>query len=213
MGFWGTYIVGRSEQALAELPALAPAADDVVWQGFGQDGWQCLRVHYGPDGWDSRDLPGAWEATLRALMEQTGHPVLAAAVLDSDGCQLIGYGPESGRWGGWLMLDRIIGHFDPEARPQVTLGEVDEDGYPTSVEYEDEESVRPRYEAAVARLTVAAGPPGSLAAPAALGWAAEAGLHPSPSAVAAVMDDRDVFAEDHFFTFLTTLGVPGFTAR
>lgn len=90
MGFWGTYLVGRYVQ-----------------------------VHHGPDGWDSRDLPGAWETTLRAL--KTGHPVLAAAVLNSDGWQLIGYGPETGRWGGWLMLDPIFGHFHPEAWPQVTL--------------------------------------------------------------------------------------------
>lgn len=56
-------------------------------------------------------------------------------------------------------------------------GDDDEDGIPTSVEYENEESVRLRYEAAMARLTAAAGPPGGLAA-AALRWAAEAGLHP-----------------------------------
>jgi hypothetical protein len=71
-------------------------------------------VHRGPDGWDSSDLPAAWEATLRALMEQAGSPVLAAAVLDSDGAQLIGYSPREGRWGGWLMLDRIIGHIDSD---------------------------------------------------------------------------------------------------
>lgn len=204
MGFWGTYIVGRSEQALAEHPALAPAEDDVAWECVGQDGWQCLQVHHGPDGWDSRDLPGAWEATLRALMEQAGHSVLAAAVLDSDGCQLIGYGPESGRWDGWLMLDRIIGHFCPEAQPQVTLGDDDEDGIPTSVEYEDEEFVRPRYEAAVARLTAAAGPPGSLAAAAALGWASEAGLqlkgpvrhhrNRAPTAPSSCFSSQDKFA-------------------
>jgi hypothetical protein len=40
-------------------------------------------------------------------------------VLDSDGAQLIGYSPEAGRWGGWLMLERIIGHLDPAALPYV----------------------------------------------------------------------------------------------
>jgi hypothetical protein len=57
-------------------------------------------VHRGPDGWESSDLPARWEATLTALMEQAGHPVLAAAIMDSDGAQLIGYSPVAGRWGG-----------------------------------------------------------------------------------------------------------------
>lgn len=50
-------------------------------------------------------------------MEQAGHPVLAAVVMDSDGAQLIGYSPRAGRWGGWLMLDKIIGHITPDAWP------------------------------------------------------------------------------------------------
>jgi hypothetical protein len=54
-------------------------------------------------------------------------------VLDSDGAQLVGYSPTAGRWGGWLMLKRIVAHLDhtalPEAyedehgQPQVDLGE------------------------------------------------------------------------------------------
>jgi hypothetical protein len=60
----------------------------------------------------------------------------------------------------------------------------------------------------VNRLSAAAGPPGPAAAPAAVAWAAAAGLKPNATAVASVLDDRDVFCEDLFFTLLTALGVP-----
>lgn len=204
MGFWGTYIVARAADPLPELAALRPSAEEIVWHGRGAGGWQAVQVHYGPEGWASTELPGAWEATLRALMAQAGGPVLAAAVLDSDGAQLIGYSPEHGRWGGWLMLDRIIGHIDPDGWPYVYRSDDDQ----AEVTYEDEASYRPRYQAIVDDLSAAAGPPGSAGAPEAVAWAVAGGLTPDAAAVASALDGKDVFCEDLFFTLLTALGVP-----
>jgi hypothetical protein len=204
MGFWGTYIVTRAAQPLTGLPALQAAAEDICWHGRGDGGWQAVQVHRGPAGWESADLPAAWEETLRALMKQSGGPVLAAVVLDSDGAQLIGYSPRQGRWGGWLALDAIIGHIDPDGWPGLDW--VDDEEEPRR---EDDETYLPRYRAVVGRLSAAAGPPGEAAVPGLLGWAAEAGLEPDTAGVSAALDGhREIFAEDLFFALLAALGVP-----
>src|SRR5262249_37314784 len=98
MGFWGTYIVARADQELPELPALRPSAESVMWHGRGPGAWQAVQVHRGPDGWEAAELSAPWEAPLIARMEQAGHPVLAAVIMDSDGAQLVGYSPVAGRW-------------------------------------------------------------------------------------------------------------------
>jgi hypothetical protein len=110
-------VVARSGRPLEELDGLKAAAHHVAWRWTGGDGWQVVQLHRSPDGYDSQRLPADWERLLVSVMEQTGHPVLAAVVLDSDGAQLIGYSPNAGRWGGWLMLERIVAHLDYTALP------------------------------------------------------------------------------------------------
>jgi hypothetical protein len=202
VGYWGTFIVARSGQPVTELEGLKASADQVAWQRTGGDGWQVVQIHRGPDGYDSQTLPADWERLLVAVMEQTGHPVLAAVVLDSDGAQLIGYSPKAGRWGGWLMLERIIGHIDPTAWPYVYE---DENGEMQSDEGEDYQR---RFREVRDRL-YEVGPPGHLAAPLAVRWATEAGYAPTAAAVEAVLNDGEVFAEDLFFQLLDVLGLPG----
>jgi hypothetical protein len=98
MGFWGTFLVARSERPLPELDGVRDLADHVIWHGKGQDGWQAVQLHRAPEGWgppmtgedDREDL-------LKSVLAQTGHPVLAAIVLDSDGAQLIGYSSRASR--------------------------------------------------------------------------------------------------------------------
>jgi hypothetical protein len=65
MGFWGTYIVARADQPLPELPALRHSAESVMWHGRGPGGWRAVRVHRGPEGWESAELPAPWEGTAR----------------------------------------------------------------------------------------------------------------------------------------------------
>ena len=205
MGFWGTFIVARAAEPLPELPALRHAAESVVWHGRGPDGWQAVQVHRGPDGWESSDLPARWEATLRALMEQSGHPVLAAVVMDSDGAQLIGYSPGAGRWGGWLMLDSVIGHMIPEAWPKIVHWD-EETGQPV-LEDKDDPDYQRRYQAALDQLH-AVGPAAPGAAPLAVTWASEAGLQPDPGAVEAALEAVTLFCSEAFFGLLSSLGIP-----
>jgi hypothetical protein len=199
MGFWGTFIVGRSEQSLLGYPALTEVSDAIGWHGRGSDGWQVVQVDNGPAGWDTHYPPGAWEAMLTALMEQTGHPVLAATILDSDGGQLIGYSPRAGRWGGWLQLDTIISAYDlDDFSPE----------YSGAGDIHDQAGYQRHLDALRQRLSAAAGPPGATAAPLAIAWAAEAGLKPDAPAVAAALDGEDAFAENLFYKLLVALGVP-----
>ena len=187
-----------------ELAAVRASVDRLAWRGAGSDGWQVAQIHRGPEGWDSTSLPADWERLLVAVMEQTGNPVLAAVVMDSDGAQLIGYSPKAGRWGGWLMLDRIIGHIIPEAWPYVYE---DENG---EIQLDEGEDYKRRFRAAQERMHEV-GPPAALASPLAVQWATEAGFTPTVAVVQAVLDGREAFAEDLFFQLVEALGLPSFT--
>jgi hypothetical protein len=201
VGFWGTLVVARSGRPLEELDGLKAAAHHVAWRWTGGDGWQVVQLHRSPDGYDSQRLPADWERLLVSVMEQTGHPVLAAVVLDSDGAQLIGYSPNAGRWGGWLMLERIVAHLDYTALPEAWK---DEHGGP---QVDLGEDYQRRVRQAMERLHQV-GPPGDLAAPLAVRWANEAGFAPTVAAVGAVLNGDDAFAEDLFFELLEVLGLP-----
>lgn len=203
MGYWGTYIVARSSRPIMELNALRASAEQLAWRGVASDGWQVAQIHRGPEGWESTSLPAEWEHLLVAVMEQTGHPVLAAVVMASDGAQLIGFSPKAGRWGGWLELDSIIGHIIPEAWPYFYE---DENGEMQPDEGEDYQ----RRRRAAEQQMHAVGPPAPLAAPLAVQWATEAGFTSNIAAVQAVLDGGEVFVEDLFFRLLETLGLPEF---
>jgi hypothetical protein len=216
MGFWGTFIVTRADRPLAELPALLPSAEMIDWRGRGSDGWQAVRVHRGPEGWDRSDLPSAWEDTLRAVMGQSGHPVIAATILDSDCGQVIGYSPTAGRWGGWLRLKMALEYIDHTVC-DGDEGSIwwDEDGRIHAIDEEltDErrERYQLRYDAALARfLTI--GPDAEGATPLAVTWALEAGLRPDAAAVLAALGGKETFAEQQFDNLLTALGIPDISA-
>src|SRR5262245_54385696 len=133
-------------------------------------------------------------------MEQTGQPVLAGTVFDSDGAQLVGYSRGAGRWCGWLMLERIMGYLD-----QAALGYAyeDENG-DTHVEEVDDQTLRE-----VRDRLYGICPPAEMAAPMAVRWARDAGLMADSSRVKVVLDGHETFAEDLFHRLLTVLGLPG----
>ncbi len=226
MGFWGTYIVTRADQPVTELPALVPSASKVGWEGVidwhgrGADGWQAVKIRYGPEGWEEGPEPGGgWEGTLRALMEQAGHPVIATTIQDSDCGQLIGYSPEAGRWSSWLHLQSALGHWDDTVHrgDEGTIISWDEDGELHAMDWDEMRAVeltdeqRERYtrrrDAALARF-LAFGADAEGAAPFAVAWAREAGLQPDPAAVLATLKGTEVFAERTLFNLLDALGVP-----
>jgi len=206
MGFSGTFITTRADRPLTSLPALRPSAAKASWHWQGPDGWQVVQVDRGPAGWDSPDLPVAWDGLVRGLVEQAGHPVLAAVIKDSDGAQLLGRSPQAGRWGGWLKPDRITWRSLPDDGPRPYW---DENG---SQHSEDGATWERRHQEALDRLYAQAGPPRSAAAPQAIAWAREAGLTPDPAATAAAMDADSAFAEDALFQLLAALGIPSLPA-
>jgi hypothetical protein len=50
MGYWGYFVVGRGERPLAELDALAGAADAMVRRTSAPGGWQVWEYPSSRDG-------------------------------------------------------------------------------------------------------------------------------------------------------------------
>ncbi|MCW2931845.1 MAG: hypothetical protein JWM19_2807 [Actinomycetia bacterium] len=202
MGFSGTFIVVRSDQPVTGLPALAPLGGECELQGQRANGWQVAEISHGSvvslsdPRLELTSLPGRGEATLRALMEQTGNPVIATTLCDSDAGHVVGYSP-AGRFGGWLHWELAVEYYG---------GVIpwDEDG--NSIE--DDPGYQARLQEAANGLEARYGPAGAAAAPPALAWAGEAGLRPDAEAVAAVLEAKYVFAEETFFRLIAALGVP-----
>lgn len=211
MGFWGTFIVARADQPLPGLPALASSAGKIDAHGRGPEGWQGVQISNGPEGWATGPLPGAWENILRALMNQSGHPVIAGTILDSDCGQLIGYSPKAGRWSGWLDLKCCLEYMSNVNRGDEGTVSWDHDGQIHAIDEEltDEkrERYQRRYDETMARfLTI--GPDAEGATRLAVTWALEAGLQPDHAAVLAALKRKEVFAERQFFSILDALGIP-----
>jgi hypothetical protein len=171
MGFWGTFLVARSDRPLPELDGVRELAEHLGWHGVGRDGWQAVQLHRAPRHWQ---LPmtgtDGREQLLESLQSQTGWPVLAGIVAASDGAQVIGYSPRAGRWSGWLMLETLVGYL---GSPYTDCLAVEEDEELP----DDDEFWQDRYREACRPLYELAPPPG-IAAPRAVAWAKEAGCAP-----------------------------------
>ncbi|MFD9328819.1 hypothetical protein [Streptomyces sp. NPDC060065] len=100
MGYWGYYVVGRSEQPLAELDALA-GAPGMVLQAMAPDGWQVWEYPSG-DG----DV-----GSMNRLARETGAPALFGYVMDSDCVVVEAAAPESGAWTTCLARAAMAGYL------------------------------------------------------------------------------------------------------
>lgn len=111
MGFWGYFIVARSEHSLADLGAISTLCS---WGGSDQAGelvghrndgsWQFLQVHRGD--------PSAVEWLAARLSAETGAPALAMYVMDSDCGWIVAASPGGGGWRGYLGSDADIPPLD-----------------------------------------------------------------------------------------------------
>lgn len=111
MGFWGYFIVARSEHSLADLGAISALCS---WDGSDQAGelvghrsdgsWQFLQVHRGD--------PSAVEWLAARLSAETGAPALAMYVMDSDCGWIVAASPSGGAWRGCLGSDADIPPLD-----------------------------------------------------------------------------------------------------
>ncbi|WP_367321199.1 hypothetical protein [Streptomyces sp. HUAS ZL42] len=109
MGYWGYFVVGRSERPLAELDALA-GAGGMTLRASAPGGWQVWEYPTG-DG----DV-----GSMNALARETGAPALFGYVMDSDCVVVEAAAPESGAWTTCLARAAMAGYLDA-AREGMTL--------------------------------------------------------------------------------------------
>jgi hypothetical protein len=101
MGYWGYYVVGRSESPLAELDALAEAKGLTLHER-ADDGWQV---------WEYPIEDGTGDVgNMSHLAEETGAPALFGYVMDSACVIVEAAAPESASWTGCLARDAMAGY-------------------------------------------------------------------------------------------------------
>ena len=187
MGYWGYYVVGRSERPLAELDALA-GAEAMTLCVTADDGWQIWAYPTGAPGAEAAGGDGgsgsagsagsaADVGNMNTLARQTGAPALFGYVMDSDCVVVEAAGPESGAWATCLARRAMAAY----------LG----DGQGRTVE---DYFLEPRD-----------------AAERAVGWAAEAGRVAVERSLVEVLASEpgpaDPLAENILFRLLDRLGV------
>ncbi|MFI0717721.1 hypothetical protein [Streptomyces sp. NPDC021224] len=188
MGFWGHFIVARSERPLLEAPVFdglgrnGRAAAHTLWARPG--GWQTLQLD--PDSWNVSQLP--------ALVACTGAPACTAWFYDSDMAHLTGLGTDGRQWEAWLRPD-VAANLrveDPEDMDDSSV-------WWSSPEFaEAARLIRAELDAEVP--DVAAG---------AIAWAASAGVGVADRArIEEVLRSEEGSAEDVFFDLLDALGFP-----
>ncbi|MGC5568486.1 hypothetical protein ACPYPG_37350 [Streptomyces sp. FR-108] len=104
MGYWGYFVVGRSEQPLAELRALSGAAGMTLHE-TAEGGWQV---------WEYPNAPGGGASdvgNMNDLAQETGAPALFGYVMDSDCVVVEAAAPESGAWSTCLARDAMAGYL------------------------------------------------------------------------------------------------------
>ncbi|MFG2650093.1 hypothetical protein [Streptomyces sp. NPDC048436] len=103
MGYWGYYVVGRSEQSLDELSAVEGVRSELSLLVRRDDGWQVWEV---PGGDGARDV-----GSMNTLAMETGSPALFGYVMDSDCVVVEAAAPESGAWTTCLARDAMAGYL------------------------------------------------------------------------------------------------------
>ncbi|MCF2528881.1 hypothetical protein [Yinghuangia soli] len=192
MGYWGEYVVVRSDRPALEIAVLS---DGRCREGheiglcdvgsFG-DGWQVLSVCHA--------LPGSPPETVRQLGEETGAPALSCYILDDDTGLIHGWSREGGSWRTW---------FHPKLAADYEM--------PSHICYEDETGMpSTAYLAAweAAHSQIVDGMPARATQMAA--WATEAGWTPDGAVLLnELLSDEIGFAQAQFQVLLAAMGAPG----
>jgi hypothetical protein len=103
MGYWGYLVAAKSDVPLDTLPELSTFGDEYVEVEPLGDGWQLAWVA----GTTDNPLTGA-----QALAKTTGHPALAALILDSDCGPVAAADPQGTTWSGTLAKSMAIDSYD-----------------------------------------------------------------------------------------------------
>ncbi|ADB29854.1 hypothetical protein Kfla_0734 [Kribbella flavida DSM 17836] len=102
MGYWGYLVAAKSDQPLHELPELSAFGDEYVEVKPLSNGWQQVWVA----GANDNPLTGA-----QSLATVTGHPVLAALILDSDCGPVSAATPPGATWSGTLAKSIAVDSY------------------------------------------------------------------------------------------------------
>ncbi|MGW0665192.1 hypothetical protein [Streptodolium elevatio] len=192
MGYWGEFVVVRSERSARELDPLNGGLcrrghEDCLGseRAYG-DAWQIVPVEHG--------VPGETAETVRRLGEQTGAPALICYVLDSDAGLVHGWSARGGPWQTWFRPQ-----YAAEYELPVDLCYEDETGMPAT-------AYTAAWNAEHDRLVREM--PGHARRVAA--WAVEAGWSPDVDAVHhALIHDEPGWAEEQFHRqLLAAMGAP-----
>lgn len=92
MGYWGYYVVARSERPLKELRALAGVADELTLLEERPGDWQIWECP-GGTGDQTRDV-----GSMNVLAAETRAPALFAYVMDSRCAVIEAAAPDAGAW-------------------------------------------------------------------------------------------------------------------
>ncbi|MFD9070610.1 hypothetical protein [Streptomyces lasiicapitis] len=103
MGYWGYYVVGRSERPLGEFAAVAGVRDRLTLLERRPDGWQV---------WECPSDGTVDVGNMNTLAHETEAPALFGYVLDSDCVVVEAAAPESGAWTTCLARDAMAGYLD-----------------------------------------------------------------------------------------------------
>lgn len=103
MGYWGYYVVGRSERPLGEFGAVAGVRGELALLDRRPDGWQVWEC---PGGDGARDV-----GNMNTLALETGAPALFGYVMDSDCVVVEAAAPESGAWTTCLARGAMAGYL------------------------------------------------------------------------------------------------------
>ncbi|MFI7340015.1 hypothetical protein ACIBUY_19035 [Streptomyces sp. NPDC050085] len=110
MGYWGYYVVARSERPLKELEALGGVRDELMLLEERAAGWQVWECP-GGGGEQARDV-----GSMNSLAAQTGSPALFAYVMDSRCAVVEAAAPQSGGWTACLGRSAMTGYIGGDER-------------------------------------------------------------------------------------------------
>ncbi|MET8469870.1 hypothetical protein ABZY90_20695 [Streptomyces sp. NPDC006422] len=109
MGYWGYYVVARSDRPLNACEALGGVRDELTLLEERDAGWQIWEC---PGGGESpRDV-----GSMNALAAETGAPALFGYVMDSVCAVVEAAGPESGAWTACLGRAAMAGYIGGDER-------------------------------------------------------------------------------------------------
>lgn len=185
MGYWGDFVLVRSDGPLAQLSPFAARP------GCSDDDKDCLSLcHARPGGWQTVQvchyLPGddyGW--WLRELVAASGSFAVIATVVDSGICQVRALAPSG---------DALDTFLDPHSG-----------ALPEFLDYYLEDEGEAGDDAIDRLLSSVPGNADQLTR-----WAAQAGFDADTAALrAALVEEADPFVEDVFFQLIEALGLPG----